>query len=299
LAFPPGYATKRYFYVNYTDNAGDTVVRRYHLNAQNVGNTANPDTIITIDQPFDNHNGGMLAFGPNDGYLYIGMGDGGDGGDPQGHGQNPDSLLGKMLRLDTEGGTAPYGIPPDNPNVPNAHPDEIWQLGLRNPWRFSFDRVTGDLYIGDVGQGAFEEINFQPAASNGGENWGWNIMEGFHCYPPPSTSCSMNGLDLPVVEYTHAVGCSVTGGYVYGGGTYPRMDRVYFYADYCSSRIWGLKHDNGNWYSTVLRGPDATMNISSFGQDEAGNVWVVNHGGTIWRITDPSGEVVPTVTPTP
>jgi glucose/arabinose dehydrogenase len=293
LAFPPGFETKRYFYVNYTDNAGDTVIRRYHLTADdNVANPANPNTLLTVDQPFSNHNGGMIAFGPNDDYLYIGMGDGGDGGDPLNHGQNPNSLLGKMLRIDTENGAVPYGIPSDNPDV---GADEIWALGLRNPWRFSFDRMTGDLYIADVGQGTWEEVNFQAAASDGGENYGWRLMEGAHCFNP-SSGCDMTGLTLPVAEYSHSLGCSVTGGYVYRGGTYPRMHGVYFYGDYCSGRIWALKNEGGNWYSTILL--DTTMNIVSFGEDEAGNVWVVDLNGTIWRLTDPNAIVNPTPTPT-
>jgi glucose/arabinose dehydrogenase len=261
-------------------------------------NPNDPNTIITIPHPgHDNHNGGMIAFSPNDGYLYLGTGDGGGGGDPDDNGQDPDALLGKMLRLDTESGTKPYAIPPDNPNVGTAHPDEIWQMGTRNPWRFSFDRTTGDLYIGEVGQNEYEEIDYQPASSDGGENWGWNTMEGFHCYPPPSTSCDMTGLSLPVVEYSHGLGCSVTGGYVYRGGTYPRMHGVYFYGDYCSGRIWGLKLVDGNFYSTMLL--DTSLNISGFGEDQAGNVWVTDLNGTIWRITDPSGQVNPTATPTP
>jgi len=251
-----------------------------------LANPNDPNTILTVDQPFDNHNGGMLAFGPNNGYLYIGLGDGGSGGDPQENGQNPDALLGKILRIDTESGVKPYSNPPTNPNVGNAHPDEIWHLGTRNPWRFSFDRSTGDMYIGEVGQNTYEEIDYQPASSTGGENWGWDNMEGFHCFEPAS-GCDMNGLALPVVEYSHAEGgCSVTGGYVYRGSPYPRMQGVYFYGDYCSGRIWGLKRDNGNWYSTLLL--DTDMNISSFGEDEAGNLWVVNLAGTIWQITDPS-----------
>jgi len=295
VAFPPGFASKRYVYVNYTNTSGNTVVRRYHLTADdNVADTSNPDTLGTITQPFSNHNGGQLYFSPIDGYLYIGMGDGGDGGDPLGNGQNPDSLLGKILRIDSEGGTTPYGIPPDNPNVGNAHPDEIWASGVRNPWRFAFDRLTGDLFIGDVGQGAREEIDFQPASSSGGENYGWNIMEGFSCYNAPT--CNMNGLTLPVVDYTHSLGCSVTGGVIYHGGRFPRMEGVYFYGDYCSGRIWGLKHDSNNWYSTELL--DTAMNIVSFGEDEAGNVWLADLNGTIWQITDPGSVVNPTATPT-
>ena len=287
VAFPPGYSNKRYFYVDYTNLAGDTVVARYHLTAGNddLADVTSEEILLTIDQPYDNHNGGQLAFSPVDGFLYIGMGDGGSGGDPENRAQNQDSLLGKMLRIDVEGGASPYGIPAGNPNVGNAHPDEIWALGLRNPWRFSFDRQTGDLFIADVGQGSREEIDFQPVSSGGGENYGWRRMEGSACYNP--ASCDPTGLTLPVVDYSHALGCSVTGGFVYRAATLARMQGVYFYGDLCSGRIWGLRRDSGNWYSTELL--DTAMSITSFGEDEAGNVYVVDYNGTIYRLTDTSG----------
>ena len=193
--------------------------------------TANPDVadpnseqvVLSVAQPYSNHNGGQLAFGPNDGYLYIGMGDGGSGGDPENRAQNPAELLGKMLRIDVETGSpVTYTVPATNPFLGTpAYRGEIWALGLRNPWRFAFDRLTGDLYIGDVGQNQYEEVDFQPASSAGGENYGWRIMEGFHCYNP--ANCQTTGLTLPVVEYDHGQGCSITGGVVYRGAQYGRM----------------------------------------------------------------------------
>jgi len=207
LVFPPGYATKRYFYVNYTRTPdGSTVIARYRVTVDpDVADPASEEILLVIPQPFANHNGGQIAFGP-DGFFYIGMGDGGSGGDPDNNAQNPASLLGKMLRIDVESGPFPYAIPPSNPFVQAAgFRGEIWALGLRNPWRFSFDRQTGDLYVGDVGQGSFEEVDFQPAGSPGGENYGWRIMEGAHCFGDPA--CSQVGLALPVAEYDQGQGC--------------------------------------------------------------------------------------------
>jgi glucose/arabinose dehydrogenase len=201
VAFPPGYADKQYFYIDYTgtQGVGDTVIARYHTTADpDIADPASAQTLLMIVQPFTNHNGGQLDFGP-DGYLYIGMGDGGSGGDLLNNAQNPLSLLGKILRIDVESILDPYISPPTNPFIGNAgYRPEIWALGLRNPWRFSFDRETGDIYIADVGQNLYEEVNIQPAASAGGENYGWNIMEGFHCFS--SASCNQSGLTLPVVE---------------------------------------------------------------------------------------------------
>ncbi|HYD50070.1 MAG TPA: PQQ-dependent sugar dehydrogenase [Terriglobales bacterium] len=288
VAFPPGYASKRYFYVNYTNPAGHTVIARFHLE-EGEDDVADPDSeeiLLTIQQPFDNHNGGQIAFSPNDGFLYIGMGDGGSAGDPQNNGQDPNTLLGKMLRLDVESGAPTYSIPPSNPNVGEPGPDEVWASGLRNPWRFSFDRSTGDLYIADVGQGEREEIDFEPAGDAGGRNYGWRIMEGTRCFNP-SSDCNMTGLTLPVAEYTHSLGCSVSGGFVYRASTLARMQGVYFYGDLCTGRIWGLKRSAGNWYSTLLL--DTNLTITSFGEDQSGNVYVVDFGGTIYRLTDLSG----------
>jgi len=284
VAFPPGYAGKGYFYVNYTDNSGDTVVARYRVtNDPDVANPSSEEAVLMVEQPFANHNGGQLAFGP-DGYLYIGMGDGGSGGDPQNNGQNPAALLGKILRLDVESGVVPYAIPPTNPyRQTQGYRGEIWALGLRNPWRFSFDRQTGDLYIADVGQNQYEEVDFQPASSPGGENYGWKIMEGAHCYN--SDTCDQSGLTLPVAEYDHSQGCSVTGGFVYRGQQYPRLQGLYFYGDFCSGRIWGVTTLSGDNRAVQLL--DSPYSISTFGEDEAGELYLADYGsGAIYRLSD-------------
>ena len=238
--------------------------------------------MLTVEQPASNHNGGHLIFGP-DGYLYIGLGDGGGAGDVYENAQNGQTLLGSMLRLDVD--ELPYRIPPDNPFVDDpAVLDEIWAIGLRNPWRYSFDRATGDLYIGDVGQNAYEEVNFQPAMSGGGENYGWPIMEGFHCYREPR-SCDPSGLVLPVAEYSHTgANCSVTGGYVYRGQAFPTLEGVYFFGDFCSGRMWGLTPTpEGEWQVSELLQVD--ISIASFGQDEAGELYVADmRGGMIFRL---------------
>jgi glucose/arabinose dehydrogenase len=303
VAFPPGYTIKGYFYVDYTDLSGNTVVSRFHLTGDpDVANPSSEEIILTVDQPYANHNGGQLAFGP-DGYLYVGLGDGGGGGDPQGNAQDPATLLGKILRIDVEptlvtppvfsathqlylpfvsaGNRAPYRIPPSNPYTQTSgYRGEIWALGLRNPWRFSFDRDTGDLYIGDVGQNAYEEIDFQPAASPGGENYGWVIMEGAHCYP--SGPCDSTGLVLPVAEYDHNQGCSVTGGIVYRGSD-PDLQGIYFYGDYCSGRIWGLVQESGIWTTQLLA--NTGLRITSFGEDGAGNVYVTDFwNGRVYQL---------------
>ena len=286
-AFPPGFASKGYFYVNYTRIAdGATVVARYRVfpGNDNAADPASEEIVLTVPQPFANHNGGQLAFGP-DGYLYIGMGDGGGGGDPLGAGQNPGTLLGKLLRIDTESGTVPYGVPADNPFVGAAgFRPEIWASGLRNPWRFSFDRQTGDLYIGDVGQGTLEEVDFQPAGSGGGENYGWNVMEGANCFS--GGGCDPAGLSLPVAQYDHSQGCSVTGGVVYRGAAFPALRGIYLFGDYCSGRIWGLRMQGPGWENAALFAPSAPpLNVSSFGEDEAGEVYVADYaGGVLLRI---------------
>ena len=239
-------------------------------------------------QPFANHNGGGLAFG-NDGFLYIGLGDGGSGGDPQGNGQNPATRLGKMLRIDVSATTAPFAIPSDNPFVGRSGTlPEIWAVGLRNPWRFSFDRTTGDLYIGDVGQGALEEIDVGLASRRGGENYGWNTMEGSRCFSP-SSGCNMTGLTLPVAEYGRSDGFSVTGGVVYRGCRMPGYAGTYFYADYGTGLIRSFKLDNGratdprDWTS-VLGGGRTIVNPSSFGVDADGEVYIVDYSGSVYRI---------------
>ena len=287
VAFPPRFASKGYFYVNYTRIPdGATVVARYRVSAGNA-NAADPaseEVVLTIPQPFANHNGGQLAFGP-DNNLYIGMGDGGSGGDPLNNGQSPGTLLGKILRIDVESGANPYGVPPDNPFLQAAgYRPEIWTLGLRNPWRFSFDRGTGDLYIGDVGQGVFEEVDVQSAGSPGGQNYGWNIMEGAGCYN--NGTCNTAGLTLPVATYDHSQGCSITGGVVYRGTALPALQGIYFYGDYCSGRIWGLRRNGAAWDNALLT--DTTLTITTFGEDEAGNVYVANYAnGDLLKIVSP------------
>ena len=290
MAFPPGFASKGYFYVNYTRVPdGATVVARYRVSAgdANVADPASEEVILTVPQPFANHNGGQLAFGP-DGYLYIGMGDGGSGGDPLNNGQNPGTLLGKTPADRRGVRRAPYGVPPDNPFVRAAgYLPEIWALGLRNPWRFSFDRGTGDLYIGDVGQGNFEEIDFQPAGDPGGRNYGWNIMEGDRCYPPGTVGCNRTGLALPVFVYDHALGCSVTGGHVYRGSALPSLQGVYLFGDFCSGRIWGIRKNGAAWDNALLA-DNTTLTITTFGEDESGNVYVVNYAnGDLLKILSP------------
>ncbi len=286
VAFPPGFAASGRFYVNYTRQPdGATVVARYHVSANpDIADHLSEEPLLVISQPFPNHNGGQLAFGP-DGFLYIGMGDGGSAGDPFNNAQNHGSLLGKMLRIDVESGAVTYGVPPTNPFVlsPGYRP-EIWALGLRNPWRFSFDRQTGDLYIGDVGQNLFEEVDFQPASSTGSENYGWNIMEASHCYPGPP--CSSFGLVLPVAEYDHTTGdCSIIGGMVYRGLKYTGLQGVYLYGDECSGRIRGLKKDGGTFQNTILL--DSPFAITTFGEDEAGSLYLADYkSGSIYRVID-------------
>jgi glucose/arabinose dehydrogenase len=284
VAFPPDFASSGLFYVNYTDRQGDTVVARYRLSAGDwrQADASSEQKILQIQQPAANHNGGQLQFGP-DGYLYIGTGDGGQAGDPWGNAQNPDVLLGKMLRIDvaeTEG----YTIPSDNPfhDQPGTRP-EVWATGLRNPWRFSFDRTTGDLYIADVGQNLYEEVDYQPRASTGGENYGWDVMEASHCFEP-SSGCDREVLTLPVTEYEHAQGCSITGGYVYRGTRYPQLAGVYFFGDYCTGNIWGLRQTSSReWQMALLLETD--LNITSFGEDSTGEIYVVGYNnGTIYRL---------------
>jgi len=286
IAFHPHYAETGLFYVNYTDRSGDTVVARYSVSPQNPNraNLSSAVPILTIDQPFENHNGGQLQFGP-DGYLYIGMGDGGSGGDPGNRAQNLGVLLGKMLRIDVDS-ASPYAIPTSNPFVgqPGIR-GEIWSYGLRNPWRFSFDRASGDLWIADVGQGTWEEIDFQPITSIGGENYGWRRMEGTHCFNP-STNCNPGNLVLPILEYDHDVGCSVTGGYVYRGTNNPRLLGRYIYGDFCSGRIWSATRD-ANGVVTIHDLLNTPFNISTFGEDVTGEIYVGDYSnGILYRLVD-------------
>jgi glucose/arabinose dehydrogenase len=285
VTFPPDYAARNHFYVNYTDRNGDTVVARFSVSADpEVADPASEEIILTVQQPYPNHNGGQLAFGPNDGYLYIGMGDGGSAGDPANRAQNPADLLGKLLRIDVESGAAPYAIPPSNPYTQTAgYRGEIWALGLRNPWRFAFDRANGDLYVADVGQNEYEEVDYQPATSRGGENYGWRVMEGAHCYK--TAECARGGLILPVAEYDHSQGCSVTGGVVYRGPAFARLAGMYLYGDYCSGRLWGLRRTGAGWANQLLL--DTSLNITAFGEDEAGEIYVADYGGgQVYRVED-------------
>jgi glucose/arabinose dehydrogenase len=284
VAFHPNYSATGFFFVNYTNTQGDTVVARYRVSENpNVANEGSAEIILSVRQPFANHNGGQLQFGP-DGFLYIGLGDGGSGGDPANRAQDLGELLGKILRINVNG-RLPYTIPADNPFVgrPGARP-EIWALGLRNPWRFSFDRQTGQLFIADVGQQRWEEVNLQGSNSRGGENYGWRLMEGKHCFNP-STGCNGGALRLPILEYNHTQGCSVTGGYRYRGARVPRLRGTYLFADFCSGRIWGARAVRGRgWAMSLLR--DSNAQISTFGEDERGEVYFADHGtGTIFRIT--------------
>jgi glucose/arabinose dehydrogenase len=292
LAFDPQYTNNRRFYVSYTDTNGNSVIARYLVDQSNA-NSAVPTAdriILTVTQPFTNHNGGMIAFGPVDNFLYIGLGDGGSGGDPLGNGQNNGVLLGKLLRIDVSQGTAPqppYSIPSDNPFVGQVGVrEEIWSFGLRNPWRFSFDRQTRDLYVADVGQGTREEVNVSTGTSAGkGINYGWNITEGSLCFPIGSM-CSTAGLMLPLVEYDHSgSACSITGGYVYRGSAVPALQGTYFYGDFCARFVRSFRLVNGmateqaDWAALNPGG-----NITSFGEDEAGELYIMTSNGGLFRI---------------
>jgi glucose/arabinose dehydrogenase len=282
LAFHPQYAQNGLFFINYTDRQGATVIARYRVSSQNANQADinSAQIIFTHPQPFPNHNGGHMAFGP-DGYLYVSLGDGGAANDPLGAGQNLEILLGKILRLDVNANTG-YAIPPDNPLVGTAGADEIWAYGLRNVWRFSFDRATGDMYLGDVGQNAWEEINFQPAASPGGENYGWNAYEASRVF---NNRLTVDNAVMPIAEYEHtgANGCSVTGGYVYRGEALPELQGAYLYSDYCSGRIWVAYRDTSDtWQSSVFL--DSGLQVSSFGEDDNGELFIVDYGGAVFRL---------------
>lgn len=295
MAFDPDFASNGFFYVNYTDKTGSTVVARFGVSANaDVADVAGEGLILKVSQPFANHNAGMLAFSPVDGYLYIGLGDGGSGGDPRDNAQNPATALGKMLRVDVRQGL-PYSVPDDNPYRGRADTlDEIWSFGLRNPWRYSFDRSTGDLYIGDVGQNRIEEIDYSPASSTGRENYGWRLKEGSDCFNP-SQNCD-GGLTLtdPIHQYSHSdpsSPCSVTGGYVYRGTAFPELAGTYFFGDYCSGEVWSLRY-GGN---TVTDFRDRTSELglsgvalASFGEDAAGELYIVDYRGTVFKMVPKS-----------
>ncbi len=288
LAFSPDYAVSGRFYVSYTSprgrlSGGTSVIARYRVSAGNPNraDAASGETILEVDQPYENHNGGMIAFGP-DGFLYIGFGDGGGGGDPLDTGQDRSDHLGSLLRIDVSGANG-YVVPASNPYASSSQfAPAIWNWGLRNPWRFSFDRGTGDLYIGDVGQGNREEIDVAPASSTGGENYGWNIMEGMVCY---TAGCSSAGTVLPVLDYTHGIGCSVTGGYVYRGSAIPALVGHYLYADYCGGWVRSFRYSGGQALDqTDQPALSPGQSITSFGEDATGELYVVTHGGTVYRI---------------
>ncbi|AUX41470.1 hypothetical protein SOCE26_028830 [Sorangium cellulosum] len=278
LAFHPRYAENGRFFVNYTDRRGDTRVVEYHA-AQGAPDRADPATareLLHIEQPYENHNGGHLAFGP-DGRLYVGTGDGGKRDDPHGHGQNRRSLLGKMLALDVDRAGKDRPAP------------EIVQIGLRNPWRYSFDRKTGDLYIGDVGQNRYEEVDVVPVDRLAGHNFGWNVVEGDgHCLH--DLPCSLDGLTRPAIEYSHDDGCSITGGFVYRGAELPELDGVYFYADYCTALVRSFRWKDGrateptSW-KRILDPENALSRLTSFGEDARGELYLLSQDGEIYRFT--------------
>lgn len=282
VAFHPSYSANGFLYVNYTNTSGDTHVERYTVAGNpDVADPASARLILFVAQPFSNHNGGHILFGA-DGMLYIGMGDGGSGGDPQGHGQNRGTLLGDLLRIDVNNGD-PYAVPPDNPFVGTAGMrGEIWAWGLRNPWRFAFDRTAGLLYIADVGQTEWEEINVAPAAQ-GGLNYGWSITEGAHCYSP-SSGCSTQNLTLPAVEYNHSEGCSLTGGFVYRGSRIPELAGHYFYGDYCRGWIRSFRYANGQAVDKTEWNLPTVSSLTSFGEDASGDLYVTSQSGTVFRI---------------
>ena len=306
LAFPPTFSPSHaQFYVYYVNNAGDLVLARYNVSSSNpnIADPASAEIVLTIPHPGQaNHNGAQITFGP-DGYLYIGPGDGGvkSSTDPGKNAQDPAVLAGKILRIDVEtGDPSTYTIPPTNPyrQTPGFRP-EIWSLGFRNPYRFSFDRTTGDLFIADVGQSNIEEINYEPASDPGGRNYGWDCYEGSNSYDP--VGCGpVENYTFPVWEYSHAFGCSVTGGYVYRGRLFADMTGIYFYGDFCSGRIWGLSFDGTNWQNTQYL--DSTLSITSFGEDVNGEVYVVDFNGGVYRLegtgTGPTPSTSPTRTPT-
>lgn len=284
LAFDPEYAANGRFVVHYTDLAGSTTLSRFLVSsAPDLADPASEEVILTAAQPFANHNGGQVAFGP-DGFLYLGLGDGGGSGDPEGRGQDLSELLGSILRIDVRSGL-PYTIPAENPFVgtPGARP-EVWSYGLRNPWRFSFDGATGDLYIGDVGEAGFEEIDVSPAAEGAGRgvNYGWSLMEGAHCFG--GSGCDQTGLTLPVLEYDHSDGCSVNGGYVYQGSAIPDLQGQYFYSDLCSGWVRSFRYVGGVATEVTEWPALRTSGIVSFGEDTAGELYILDSGGRVLRV---------------
>ena len=304
LAFDPNFETNKYFYVNYVDEDDFTIISRFIVKNK-LGNADSEEVLIKLKQPYMNHNGGFIEFG-FDGYLYISVGDGGSAGDPENRAQDLSNLFGTILRIDVNKDKG-YHIPKDNPFINNNKiKKEIWHYGLRNVWRFSFDRATGDMYIGDVGQNNWEEINFQASDSKGGLNFGWNILEGTHCYPDDNQGCLKDNTVLPLFEYpndanyfktllgwkqSNMQGCSITGGYVYRGNNMPDLFGRYFFGDYCTGKIWSLKNDNGDidlkdHTEELLESMDNKgFYLSSFGEDEKGELYIVNYSGQVYSIT--------------
>jgi hypothetical protein len=285
LAFYPDYAATGRFVVHYTDTAGNTRLSSFRVSSDpDVADVTSEQVILTADQPFSNHKGGQVTFGP-DGFLYLGLGDGGSSGDPQGRGQDLSDLLGSILRIDVQSGTS-YTVPADNPFVAQAGArPEVWSYGLRNPWRFSFDRATGDLYIADVGERTIEEIDVAPAAEGAGRgiNYGWNRMEGSRCFG--ASQCDQNGLVLPTLEYGHNQGCSITGGYVYRGSAIPALQGVYFFADYCQGWVRSLRY-TGGVATEVTEWPALRPGglVMSFGEDAVGEAYVMTANGAVFKI---------------
>ena len=305
FAFHPNHINNGKFYINYMDNNGFTIVSEFMVNSQLRANHKSERVILKLEQPYRNHNGGDIQFG-SDGYLYISIGDGGKAGDPLNSGQDLNSIFGKIIRIDVN--ESPYAIPKSNPFYRQKDKrGEIWAWGLRNVWRFSFDKQTGDKYYGDVGQNKWEEVNFEPVTSAGGINFGWRIMEANHCYDP-AENCQTKGLTKPIVEYpndanymvilgggsqTDAEGCSVTGGYVYRGTNIKSMQGVYIFGDYCSGNIWTLKVVNGKATNFVNRTEEInladgefTTYISSFGQDSDGELYIVDYNGGVYKLIE-------------
>lgn len=280
IAFAPDYPDDARVFAYYTDDEGNTVVARYPVTiaAAPRADASQEERILRVGQPYSNHNGGLVVFGPQ-GYLFVGLGDGGSGGDPLGHGQNTDTLLGSILRLDVSG--TGYDSPGENPFVGKAGQDEIWAYGLRNPWRFSFDSITGDLFIADVGQNEWEEIDWEPASSVGGINYGWNRYEGSHTYDESTSAPESVG---PVYEYAHAgTHCSVTGGHVYRGQAHESMYGRYYYADYCSGNVWSLTWNGTDWTNDHVLSSGAR--VTSFGVDATGQLLLVDHQGAVYRLS--------------
>ncbi len=311
FAFHPNHTNNGKFYINYMDNDGNTIISEFSTNSELRANHKSERIILKLKQPYGNHNGGDIQFGP-DGYLYISIGDGGKAGDPLNAGQDLSSLFGKIIRIDIE--QEPYGIPKSNPFFGQKDKrEEIWAWGLRNVWRFSFDKQTGDKYLADVGQNKWEEVNFEPASSKGGLNYGWRIMEANHCYDPKE-NCPTEGLIKPIIEYpndanhpafafriieelsfseTDVEGCSVTGGYVYRGQKIKSMQGQYIFGDYCSGNIWTLKVVNGKAINFKNRteeinigGGEFTTYISSFGQDSDGEIYIIDYNGGIYKLIE-------------